>query len=92
MVQQYEVWVVVDPAVQSWTIVEGETLQGAAEAAVLAYDSRSDVDFALAKENTIVQVLVRDPTDNTHAFSFDASCTLNPYYELVAAAGARISL
>jgi hypothetical protein len=90
MHQQYEVWVVVDPAVQNWTKVEADSLQNAAEQAVLEYDQRSDVDFSLAKEGTIVQVLVRDPADTTHAYSFDASCTLNPFYELTSIAGTRI--
>lgn len=82
MLQNYAVWVVIDPASKDWFTVEAETIQNAAEVAALTYDQRADVDFALTKESTVVQVLVQDPKDNTKAFSFDVSCTLNPFYEI----------
>lgn len=82
MEQDYEVWVVIDPAIRSWAKVNAESLQGAAEAGALEYDQRLDVDFSLSKENTVVQVLVRDPNDGSKAYTFDVSCTLNPFYEI----------
>ena len=83
MLQDYAVWVIIDPTKKDWFTVQAETIQGAAEVAALTYDQRSDVDFALTKESTIVQVLVQNPDDNTKAFSFEVSCTLNPFYEIV---------
>lgn len=91
MFQDYDVWVVIDPTEQQWTKIPAETVQGAAEAGVLAYDQRPDVDFALTKEGTIVQVLVRDPSDTSKAFTFEVSCSLNPYYELITDTG-RVAL
>lgn len=84
MRQDYTVWVVVDPEQKNWFKVNAETIQGAAEQAAHDYDSRVDVDYALAKETVAVQVLVKDPTDVTGmtAFSFEVSCSLNPFYEL----------
>jgi len=84
MRQDYTVWVVVDPEQMNWFKVPAESLQGAAEQATLDYDSRPEVDFALSKESVAVQVLVKDPTDTTGmtAYSFEVSCSLNPYYEL----------
>jgi hypothetical protein len=82
MYMQYDVWVVIDPDNKDWVKIEADSLQNAAEAGVLAYDSRPDVDYALSKEGTVVQVLVRDPLQAGMAHSFDVSCTLNPFYEL----------
>lgn len=84
MRQEYTVWVVVDPEQKNWFRVTADTIQGAAEQATLDYDSRPEVDFALAKESVAVQVLVKDPSDTTGktAFSFEVSCSLNPFYEL----------
>jgi len=84
MRQDYTVWVVIDPEEKKWFKVNADTIQGAAEAAALEYDSIPEVDFALAKESVAVQVLVKDPSDPTGrtAFSFEVSCSLNPFYEL----------
>jgi hypothetical protein len=87
MLQKYTVWVVIDPTNQDWFSVEAETIQDAAEVASLTYDRRLDVDFALTKESTVVQVLVRDPANETRAYTFEVSCTLNPYYEITADTG-----
>lgn len=89
MYQDYTVWVVIDPTDKNWFTVQAESVQNAAEVAVLNYDQRPDVDFALSKEGTIVQVLVTDPSDTTKAFTFEVSCALNPYYELTADTGRR---
>lgn len=78
----YDTWVVIDPEVKTWTKTRADTIQGAAESAALDYDRRPDVDFALTKEGTVVQVLVRDPSNESKAFTFEVSCTLNPYYEI----------
>lgn len=82
MYQDYDVWVVIDPETPTWVKVPADSLQNAAEVGTLMYDSRPDVDYALSKEGTVVQVLVRDPLQAGMAHSFDVSCTLNPYYEL----------
>jgi hypothetical protein len=82
MLQNYTVWVVIDPTSKDWFTVEAETIQNAAEVAALTYDQRPDVDFALTKESTVVQVLVRDPSNSTKAYTFEVSCTLNPFYEI----------
>jgi len=83
----YDTWVVIDPQVKTWTKTQADTIQQAAECAVLNYDQRPDVDFALTKEGTVVQVLVRDPSNESKAFTFEVSCTLNPYYEITLDSG-----
>lgn len=87
MYQDYDTWVVIDPAVKTWKKIGADSLQGAAEAAALEYDQRPEVDFALTKEGTVVQVLVRDPVNDRSAYVFAVSCTLNPFYEITGTDG-----
>lgn len=82
MRQNYKTWVVVDPEVQEWKDTLAESIQGAAEQAALDYDARADVDYALAKESVLVQVVVKSPSELGKGYSFDVTCTLAPFYEI----------
>ena len=83
MRQEYDTWVVVDPAVKNWIKTVADSIQNAAEQAVLDYDSRADVDYALSKESVVIQVCVKDPSDpDRHAYSFDITCAFTPFYEI----------